>query len=185
MDFRNEASFSGVEHRSCLRDDEDLNRFSDDRDDEDGVVSRVSKVSSLGSYEFFSHRRANDPRSRSATAVFRPEKKGGFRVRCARISRNGSYLNHESVLQAAEQICRHLKKNPVRERRGRTCGRGGGGSGYSLRPLAWICRGSGCVLTSRTAVLWSPEKEALGCRCWSVDALVNVWQGFGNPLSRR
>ncbi|KAL6996617.1 homocysteine S-methyltransferase [Sarracenia purpurea var. burkii] len=30
----------------------------------------------------------------------------------------------------------------------------------------------------RTTVLWSPEMEALGCLS---DAIVNVWQGFGNP----
>ncbi|KAL6991555.1 non-specific serine,threonine protein kinase [Sarracenia purpurea var. burkii] len=79
----------------------------DDRDDEDGIVSRASKVSSLGSYEFFSHHRANDPRCRSAAAVFRLEKRG-----------------------------------------------------------------------RRTAVLWSLEMEALG---YLSDAIVNVWQGFGNP----
>ncbi|KAL6979116.1 hypothetical protein U1Q18_020780 [Sarracenia purpurea var. burkii] len=30
----------------------------------------------------------------------------------------------------------------------------------------------------RMAVLWSPEMEVLGCLS---DAIVNVWQGFGNP----
>ncbi|KAL6987533.1 hypothetical protein U1Q18_013278 [Sarracenia purpurea var. burkii] len=30
----------------------------------------------------------------------------------------------------------------------------------------------------RTAVLWSPNMETLGCRCWRADAIVNVWDSF-------